>query len=566
MKQALFLLISLMFSFSLAAQTVTVKGTLVSTIDQEPLPYATISVALETNPSTSVKKLATGENGVFNTSLEPGNYIFTFNFVGMNPIEQQVELSLNENPHDMGVIEMLEGSTELDELSVTAQAPLVKMEIDKLTYSAKDDPESATSNVLDLLRKVPLVTVDGEEEIQLKGSSNFRIYLNGKPSNMISGNPSQVLKSMPANSVKDIEVITDPGAKYDAEGVGGIINIVTDKRADDGYTVSVGANGDTFGGYGANAYLATKYGKLGFTGNAGYYQYKRPASESNSRREEFNPVNLLTQEGTTKSDGGGLFLNGSMSYEPDTLNLINISASRFGGGYNSRSHLEVLSQGVRPYSYISRSNSEGEYGGINLSADYQRNFKKKGELLTFSYRYERNPNDSEYDSEYSDITGDFYYSDRQKQHSINNAGGNEHTGQVDYVNPLDGKHSIEAGIKYIFRDNSSRGDHTYLDAVSGEWLPDDDRRNDLDHSQNISSGYAGYGFKSGKFGLKAGLRAEHTIQDIHFMSAENDTTVNTNFFDVVPSLTLSYQLGMTQTLRRLLCASRAPASGILTRT
>ena len=247
MKQALFLLINLMFSFSLAAQTVTVKGTLVSTIDQEPLPYATISVALETNPSTSVKKLATGENGVFNTSLEPGNYIFTFNFVGMNPIEQQVELSLNENPHDMGVIEMLEGSTELDELSVTAQAPLVKVEIDKLTYSAKDDPESATSNVLDLLRKVPLVTVDGEEEIQLKGSSNFRIYLNGKPSNMISGNPSQVLKSMPANSVKDIEVITDPGAKYDAEGVGGIINIVTDKRADDGYTGSVGANGDTFG-------------------------------------------------------------------------------------------------------------------------------------------------------------------------------------------------------------------------------------------------------------------------------------------------------------------------------
>lgn len=105
---------------------------------------------------------------------------------------------------------------------------------------------------------------------------------------MISGNPSQVLKSMPANSVKDIEVITDPGAKYDAEGVGGIINIVTDKRADDGYTGSVGANGDTFGGYGANAYLATKYGKFGFTGNAGYYRYLRPTSNSTFHREEFD--------------------------------------------------------------------------------------------------------------------------------------------------------------------------------------------------------------------------------------------------------------------------------------
>src|SRR5690606_11829168 len=149
----------------------------------------------------------------------------------------------------------------LEEVSVTAQKPLVKVEIDKLTYSAKDDPESSTSNVLDLLRKVPLVTVDGEDEIQLKGSSNFKIYINGKPSNMVSSNPSQVLKSMPANSVKDVEVITDPGAKYDAEGIGGIINIVTDKRVDDGYSASIGANGNTFGGYGANAYLASKYGK-----------------------------------------------------------------------------------------------------------------------------------------------------------------------------------------------------------------------------------------------------------------------------------------------------------------
>ncbi len=138
----------------------------------------------------------------------------------MNELTKAVDVTSSQNQLELGEILLTEGATELDELKVTAQRPLVKVEIDKLTYSAKDDPESSTSNVLDLLRKVPLVTVDGEEEIQLKGSSNFKIYLNGKPSNMISGNPSQVLKSMPANSVKDIEVITDPGAKYDAEGIG----------------------------------------------------------------------------------------------------------------------------------------------------------------------------------------------------------------------------------------------------------------------------------------------------------------------------------------------------------
>ena len=549
MKSTFILLLSFLFSTTLWAQSVTVRGKLISASDQAGLPYATISVAREATPAIVVKKLATQENGTFSTTLDPGKYIFTFHFVGMDQVEKPVEIGSSQNPVDMGEIEMTESSTELDEISVTAQAPLVKVEIDKLTYNAKDDPESSTSNVLDLLRKVPLVTVDGEDQIQLKGSSNFKIYLNGKPSNMISSNPSQVLKSMPANSVKDVEVITDPGAKYDAEGVGGIINIVTDKRADDGYSGSVGANGDTFGGYGGNAYLATKYGKFGFTGNAGYYRFKRPESESSFFREETNPVNTLSLDGTSKSDGGGLYLSGALSFEPDTLNLFNLSASRFEGGYNSLSVQNALSVGARPYSYNTRSNSTGDYGGMNLSADYQRSFKRKGEMLTASYRYEHNPNDSEYDSEYENVTGEFYYPDGYRQKSVNNAGGSEHTGQVDYVNPLNGKHSIEVGLKYIFRDNSSRGDHTFFDVDEDIWKPDPSRKNDLDHQQNITSGYAGYGYKTGKVGFKLGLRGEHTQQEIHFMNSEQDTIVNTNFFDIVPSATLSYQLGMTRTLR-----------------
>ncbi|WP_286846920.1 TonB-dependent receptor domain-containing protein [Proteiniphilum sp. UBA5463] len=549
MKLFQILVLFCVISMSMTAQNVTVKGKLVSADDKAGLPYVTISVARESNPANTVKRLATQENGTFSTALTPGKYIFIFHFVGMNGLKKLVEVSTSQNPLDLGEIAMDESSIELEEVSVTAQKPLVKVEIDKLTYSAKDDPESSTSNVLDLLRKVPLVTVDGEDEIQLKGSSNFKIYLNGKPSNMISGNPSQVLKSMPANSVKDIEVITDPGVKYDAEGVGGIINIVTDKRVDDGYSGSVGANGDTFGGYGGNAYLATRYGKFGFTGNSGYYYHKRPESESGFTREEFSPQNLLTLNGKNKSDGGGLFLSGALSFEPDTLNLFNLSGSRYGGKFKSHSMQDALSSGARPYSYNTRSNSTVEYGGMSLSADYQRSFKRKGEMLTISYRFEDNPNDSEYDSEYENVTGVFYYTDGYKLRSVNNAGGKEHTGQLDYVNPLNGKHSIETGLKYIFRDNTSRADHTFFDTEEGVWKPDVSRKNDLDHTQNITSGYAGYGFKSGKTGVKLGFRGEYTQQEIHFMGSQLDTIVQTNFFDLVPSVTLSYQLGMTRTLR-----------------
>lgn len=549
MRYSFLFLMSFMFTITALAQSITVNGKLVSS-DHNGLPYATISVAEGSSPNIILKKFATKEDGTFTTSLEKEEYLLTFNFVGMDESVKSIDLTQSEKIYDIGVVSLIESSTELDELSVTAQRPLVKVEIDKLTYSAKDDPESSTSNVLDLLRKVPLVTVDGEDEIQLKGSSNFKIYINGKPSNMVSNNPSQVLKSMPANSVKDVEVITDPGAKYDAEGVGGIINIVTDKRVDDGYSGSVGANGDTFGGYGGNAYLATKNGKFGFSGNAGYFYHNRPESESNFTREEFapSPVNRLTQNGTSKSNGGGLFLSGTMSYEPDTVNLFNVSASRFGGEFKSFSSMMANSEGIRPYSYNTNSNSLSSFGGMNLSADYQRSFKKQGEMLTLSYRFEKNPNDSEFESGYDNVEDDFYYEDGYKLRSSNNAGGQEHTSQIDYVNPIDDRHSIEVGLKYIFRDNSSRGDHTYFDVADGVWYPDLSRKNDLDHKQNITSGYLGYGYKKEKAGFKIGLRGEHTNQDVIFLSNSTDS-IKTTFFDLIPSATVSYQLGMTQNIR-----------------
>jgi len=551
MKKALILFYFFVITAVLVAQSVTVKGKLVSESDKTELPYATVTVASEATPANTVKKMATQQDGTFSTTLPPGKYILSFHYVGMNDLEKSIEVSTSQDPIDMGAVAMTETSMLLEEVSVTAQKPLVKVEIDKLTYSAKDDPEASTSNVLDLLRKVPLVTVDGEDEIQLKGSSSFKIYLNGKPSNMISGNPSQVLKSMPASSIKDIEVITDPGAKYDAEGIGGIINIITDKRADDGYSGSVGANGDTFGGYGGNAYLATKYGKFGFTGNAGYYHHASPVAGSSFIREETatDHQSSLTQNGSSESSGGGLFLTGAVSFEPDTVNLFNLSLSRFGGEFSSLSLQDASSTGSRAYTYNTRSNSISHYGGMNLSADYQRSFRRMGEMLTTSYRYEYDPNDSEYDSEYNDVTGMFYYPDGYQLKSLNNAGGREHTIQIDYVNPLNGKHSIETGMKYIFRDNSSRADHTFFDVEENRWKPDLNRKNDLDHSQYIASGYAGYSFKTGKMGLKVGLRGEQTNQEIHFMSNELDTIVKTNFFDMVPSVALSYQLGMTQTLR-----------------
>ena len=139
-------------------------------------------------------------------------------------------------------------SLELQDVVVVQQKSLVKSDIDKLTYDIESDPDSKSNTILEMLRKIPMVTVDGEDNIQVNGSSSFKVYVNNKPNQMMSNNPKEVLKSMPATSIKKIEVITNPGPKYDAEGVGGILNIITHSQGIEGYTatfsgsVSMGRN------------------------------------------------------------------------------------------------------------------------------------------------------------------------------------------------------------------------------------------------------------------------------------------------------------------------------------
>lgn len=169
----------------------------------------------------------------------------------------------------MGKILIAEATEMLKGVEVVAQKPLVKAEIDKVTYSIEDDPDSKTNTTLEMLRKVPLVTVDGEDKIQVNGSSKFKVHVNGKPNNMMSNNPTEVLRSMPANSIKSIEVITEPGAKYDAEGVAGILNIITVGAGMEGYTVTLNGGASNMRVYGGG-YGTVQSGKFTVTGNYSY--------------------------------------------------------------------------------------------------------------------------------------------------------------------------------------------------------------------------------------------------------------------------------------------------------
>ncbi len=561
MKKYFILLISLALCVTTvkaqdgARDLFTISGQVIDSLDNEAIPYATIGVALTQTPNQFLKAVACDGNGKFEIQLkEAGNYVMTIQSVGMTTLIKPFTLSDANKKVNLGKIFINENVQQINEVTVTAQKPLVKVEIDKIIYSLEDDPEAKVNNTLEMLRKVPLVTVDGEDKIQLKGSTNFKIYLNGKPSNMLNGqNVSDVLKSMPANSVKSIEVITDPGAKYDAEGVGGIINIITSRNAFQGYSGTVSANAGTFGSYGGSVYLTAKAGKFGVTGNFSSNNYRRPWGESEITNENFINDNYHKETILGKNKTKGIYNFGHLeaSYEIDTLNLLSLGVDLWSGTQKNTFEREIemlnnLDESM--YDYDRDGDGKYKYGSTGINFDYQRSMHKKGEYVTLSYRFNNSPNGSEDHSYVDHITGTLPSHLLLGQWIENDAKTREHTAQIDYTNPISKKHSVEAGMKYILRQNLSKVTQHELDP-SGDWkLLPPKSNDDFDHTSHIYAGYVGYAYKTDKFGFRTGIRAEGTRQNVKYRLNEG-MDFGTDYSNFVPNVTVSYQLKPTQQIR-----------------
>ena len=559
MKEKLFALFWVLFlALPLYAQadktgSYSIKGQVLDSLSNESVPYATLRIAFAKTPEKPVKLLACDVDGKFQAPLSSaGKYIISMQSIGKAPAEKIFTISDKQRNLDLGKLYMQEDNQRLGEVTVTAQKPLVKAEIDKLTYSLEDDPEAQTNNTLDMLRKVPMVTVDGDDQIQLKGSTNFKIYMNGKPSNLLSNNPAEVLKSMPANSVKNIEVITDPGAKYDAEGIGGIINIITTKNALQGYTGTVRVNGSSLGRVGGGGYVSLKAGKLGLTANYNYNRERDPWNDANSVREDLqnDGEHFLTQNGRRKSRGPFQFGYLEGSYEIDSLNLLTVGANLFRGEMKSFSEYNVNMQDINRnpvYDYNRNSDATETFGSTDVSVDYQHSTHKKDELLTISYRFSHSPNDNK---DYTELKNVVNYNPwlGYPQNNINKASTNEHTGQVDYTTPTWKDQTLEVGAKYIFRQSRSNTDRTAFNDSLNIWEDVTSKDSHFRHTQHIYSAYLGYSMKFDKFGVKAGVRAEGTSLDVKYEMAP-DMNFDTHYFDVVPNATISYQLSMAQQLR-----------------
>ena len=394
-----------------------------------------------------------------------------------------------------------------------------------------------------------------QDNIKLKGSGNYKILINGKPSNMVARSPKDVLRSMPASSIQKIEVITTPPAKYDSEGLDGIINIITSKKIDNGYNASLNLRGQgPVGGPGLGGYLTLKQNKFGITayGGSGFYSSPETISSNNRITTGINATNL-SNNGLREFDNNYRYGGAEMSFEIDTLNLISAEINPHGG-YNNSSNTQFsrMLNGSQNINYDMLSENRYEWGGLDATLNYQLGFKSNKErLLTFSYKYGNSSNPQDHDLVFSNRLN--YNEANYRQ--TNDSRSKEQTIQIDYIHPMK-KFTVEGGLKGILRDNNSNFQYKYFDDATGNYLTDGSRTNTFENNQDIIGAYNSYSLNLKDWGFKAGVRIEGTIINADFISSGAE--VKTDYFNIIPTFSInrkfknmsSLNFGFTQRIQR----------------
>ena len=541
-----FLVMTLMTLSSVAMAQTTVKGTLMDETLGEAEPFATIRVFKAGKTEKPVAMFLTDENGQFSQEVKgKGKFDIVFSSVGKEDLKMTITLG-QENPLSLDTLYIKENATMLKGVEIVAQKPLVKMEVDKMSYNVAEDEDSKSNTVLDMLRKVPMVTVDGQDNITVNGSSSFKVYVDGMPNVMFSANPSMVFKSMPATAVKSIEVMTNPGAKYDAEGAAGVLNIVMNKQDPQAAQSLNGYNGTlraTAGNkqLGASAFINGQQGKLSYSANV-MTSYNRPGN-TNTEMEQIQDngmSQLLTSENNVKTP----FTMGSLSlgYQIDPMSTLNLTAQVNSMTMKS-SGTSLTTMGGNSFgsdfSYKSTTDTKMSRTSFNGSIDYQRFFNQEHtQSLALTYQLNYSPATTEMHNDFN-TTSD--YIDLTNRYSDNHDKTTNHTFQLDYTMPLGTGQTLSLGGKLQLHDATSDSKYYLKD------IYDPNTSSEYEYKNSILAGYGEYAGNFGKLGAKAGLRYEYTWQDVKYHLG-NGEDFKKNYGSLVPTASLQYNLGVGSNL------------------
>ncbi len=535
-------------------------GYIYDDVTHEPEMAATIIVTAKQNSKEIIKKAVTDINGKFDFSVShTGDYVLNAFVLGKKTTTLNFKVLPSDTIVSLGEIYLSTDVKLLKGIEVVAQKPLVKMDVDKLTYDVASDPDAQAMTTSEILSKVPLIDVDGNGNIRMNGTTNFLILQNGRRT-AITRHPKDILRSLPAQLIKSIEVISSPGAKYDAEGIGGIINIVMQRRYE-GHLSNVNGTLNNMG-FNTGVSTTTKINKFSIDGYISYNRIFTPTGGNNNQTYNYVSESKAHQASYNreKSRGSTEFANINASYEIDSLQLLTLSLSGMGSQQRSPSWGSTEMWGINnrfAYSYLRQNTSKQSFINGTAGLDYQRIGKRnKQNVSTFSYQISTNPQWTKGTTQYYDIVNNLNENivdelQLYNNHTHYNNQCLEHTLQIDNVSPLDKHQTIETGIKYILRNNESISDIYDSHDKDDEYLYNTQRSNHYKNRNDIFAAYLSYTYRGSKISVMPGARYEYTYQNIQYLSGilGSDANYTGHYAYLVPSLKINFKIARSQSLR-----------------
>lgn len=525
------------------AQTGELSGN-VTDSSGKPLSLVTVRLAKAGEPASPLQTTITKENGgyVF-LKIPPGNYTLLFSHTGF--AASKMDVTIENKPFTASAVSLLKKGTMLNEVVVKTQRPLVEQNDDKVVFNVEDDPGSKSETAIEILRKTPFVSVDGEDNIKVNGQSNFRVLLNGRETSMFTNNVKEALRAFPGAVIQKIEVITNPSAKYDGEGVGGLINIITKKKI-------VGYNG-TISSF---SRTSDKLNDLSVNGNAKFGNVGVSLLYDFGGTDPISLPNVVTTipvnnaafskrvlSGDRRNEQGWQFGNAEVSWEVDTLNTVSLYAN-----VDSWNEKNILAQAITT-DFTNAPSTTGTYNlesktnnpGYSVGTDYIRKFKKnKDREFSLKFFGEFGKSESHANSLQS------YSNTERFLQNNSDAKNNQYTLQADHSMPTGKTGKFETGVKAILRRASSDFESLIKYDVNDKFLPNPSNTDKFSYAQDVVSLYSMYSFKIKKSGFRIGARVEYTNVDGDFSSS--NTKVKNQYTTLLPNFQFTSKLSTTTTL------------------
>ncbi len=540
---SLFLLLFLILSIQVLGNVSgTISGKVIDQESGDPLEFVSVAV-YNTEDESLVTGTITGTEGEFSIKgIGQGEYYIEVTFIGYDKqVKEGIDIRAGRTEVQVGDISLPRSVEQLEEVEIVADELGVEYKIDRKVINVSQQLTAASGSAVDILENVPSITVDVDGNVALRGSTGFMVLIDGRPTVL---EPSEALQQIPANTIENIEIITNPSAKYNPDGTAGIINIITKKDKLKGFSGTANLNGGTYSRYGAGALLNYSKKKWNVFFGADLNHGQRPGVSSMERTTVKNDTTYYTKsDGEREGQRHFWVVRGGLGYNITERDIFN---AEFNYGYFSwqnstnQDYVEWIDPGDQLNNYISQETGRRAGNFYSYAFNYRHDFLKKGHFLTADFSYRNREGEDTSTNQLLDQEGDI----SSGQINTEDGPGHEMQMNLDYTLPVGENKKLEAGYQSRLGNSSDATSLSFYNTIRGEYELQPEFSNETNYKRDIHSLYGIYASESEKFGYQIGLRGEYTYRVISSLVYNQEYVIDR--LDYFPTVHTSYKLPAEQ--------------------